>query len=270
MKGDLFLTQEYLCFLGISRIAIEKKIKYAYEDISKIEINDEKSLSIYEQDEYKCSFTFYDDITEVHTYMIRQWNMIKEKEQNESTIRLKKQNIDENKVGKLFPSRKRTQTLIDYSKHVTYNKGDLIVDQGITLQPAIYFLTEGSIEVDKDFGDGKHVFFEILKSPASFLHTTYLMKGAPIQFRIRANEEGTTVSIVDGYYLDCIFHHNKNLASKYFHLISQQLSTNITSRERSLYEAKVGFTMSSKKHSSSKIDTSLDDTETYLKKRRIK
>jgi len=151
MKGDLFLTQEYLCFLGISRIAIEKKIKYAYEDISKIEINDEKSLSIYEQDEYKCSFTFYDDITEVHTYMIRQWNMIKEKEQNESTIRLKKQNIDENKVGKLFPSRKRTQTLIDYSKHVTYNKGDLIVDQGITLQPAIYFLTEGSIEVDKDF-----------------------------------------------------------------------------------------------------------------------
>jgi len=92
------------------------------------------------------------------------------------------------------------------------------------------------------------------------------MKGAPIQFRIRANEEGTTVSIVDGYYLDCIFHHNKNLASKYFHLISQQLSTNITSRERSLYEAKVGFTMSSKKHSSSKIDTSLDDTETYLKK----
>jgi len=184
---------------------------------------------------------------------LRQWNICKNDhkeetdDENKIRVRIKDDNVDTSNLKRLFPKKLHIKNLIDNSKRVTFNKGESVFDQGNIAQPGILFIVEGSVEVTKDFGDGNYVFLEILRSPESFCHATFLLRGHQLAFKFTANEDGTIISLVDGHYLDMIFYQDKKTAAKYFHLMSQQLSTNITAREKSLLEAKQTFNSSSRK-----------------------
>jgi len=217
----------------------------------------------------KTDFTFQEDISNVSQHIIRIWKLSQNRgsqSQNIDEPKTKKKEkeqevIDISQVKKMFPKKAELKTLIDNSKQCTLKKGDIIVNQGTIPQPMVMFILEGSVEVTKDFGDGVFVLLEVMKSPASFGHSTYFLRGQPLNFRLSSNEDDTLVAIVDGYYLDTLFHHDKYAAAKYFHLMSQQLSTNISNRERALIDGKTYLQSSKKKNSfeNIKIEVETDD-----------
>jgi len=132
-KGTMYITQDYICFLGVNIFAIEKREKILFEVIEDVQVDSTSGIITLYHEEKKTDFTFQEDISNVSQHIIRIWKLSQNRgsqSQNIDEPKTKKKEkeqevIDISQVKKMFPKKAELKTLIDNSKQCTLKKKEI-------------------------------------------------------------------------------------------------------------------------------------------------
>jgi len=111
--------------------------------------------------------------------------------------------------------------ILEGSSVHTFQKGEVIVKQGDFTNGRLYHISHGKCQDRTTFPDGSTASWE-LDEGKIFGEVSFLL-GEKASSDIIANEDNTTITVIEAYFINILFQHRPEIAGRFYFQLGQVL-----------------------------------------------
>jgi len=242
--GTLYISKDYVCFY-CKTFGYQQSVKIPLGSISVMWVKEERVFIIQQvnQTKYKFHFKVKEECWECRDIVSQLWTKrpLGSRTSSVGTIgtigrsgnMVNSQSVENfvesSQVFKALPAEDWEQ-LLHGAKTVTVPKNTAIITQGEVYQ-RIYQINRGvcRIELQKE---GNTIVLGSMIQDETFGEISFLNQGKGASASVIADQDETSLTIVEGYYINALFNVNPAFAGRFFRYLAVLLANRIKERQQ--------------------------------------
>lgn len=194
----------------------------------------------------------FENVVEAFPILNKFWES-KKQNQQETFDQTEEGEQTEEEELKFLPSNEEWKKITEGTRSITYDIDAYVITQGTEQPHRLYQISQGRCRIEKTDSEGQTLVVGYIGRSDLFGELSFLEgHGGRASASVVANEKGTVIEVIEGYYLDVLFEYYPGLSGRFYHQLGSVIANRL--RDRQLGSLK-------KDESESELDADEDKSE---------
>uniref|UniRef100_A0A6B2L6K3 Cyclic nucleotide-binding domain-containing protein n=1 Tax=Arcella intermedia TaxID=1963864 RepID=A0A6B2L6K3_9EUKA len=232
-QGVLHLSSNFLCF-SANIFGRKTKDKVSLLTVQDLTMREDRLILTHKDGKWIIKEFEKTSIDEAFMLIKKFYDQAKASVASESVEEAtpKEEEVSHATADGLAPTNTDWELILEGSRSIHFKKDENVIVQNQEPKMRLYQIAKGSCRITKQNDDGTVVTFGIITTNDSIFGEISFLEGTPATASVVANEDGTVVRVLEGYFLEVLFNYYPGLSGRFYHYLASVLSTRLTIREK--------------------------------------